>query len=80
VYTKAPVLYFPYALLYSVTWLQEVLFRLLNRTPFLTRYRLVSSQKNIRYVNSKIADRLRWSPIVSFNEAAASIIDYESSK
>jgi 2-alkyl-3-oxoalkanoate reductase len=80
VYSGSPVIYFPYPLLYSITWLQEVLFGILKTSPFLTRYRLVSSQKNIRYDNSRIADRLQWSPGVSFNEAASAIIDYERSK
>jgi 2-alkyl-3-oxoalkanoate reductase len=80
VYHGSPVIYFPYPILYSITWLQELLCRLLKRAPFLTRYRLVSSQRNIRYDNSRIAERLQWSPRVSFNEAASAIIHHERSK
>jgi nucleoside-diphosphate-sugar epimerase len=80
VYHGSPVIYFPYSVLYSITWLQEGLCGLLKKAPFLTRYRLVSSQRNIRYDNSRITDRLHWSPRVSFNEAAAKIIDHERTK
>jgi nucleoside-diphosphate-sugar epimerase/predicted dehydrogenase len=79
-YPKSWTFYFPYGLFYSIVWCQEVVFRFLKKKPFLTRYRLVSSQRNIRYDSLKIADRLHWSPRVSFNEAVSVIIDHERPK
>jgi predicted dehydrogenase/nucleoside-diphosphate-sugar epimerase len=76
-YPKAWKLYFPYTLLYFIVWCQEALFHILKRKPFLTRYRLVSSQKNIRYENSKIINKLNWNPKVSFAGAVSAIIDHE---
>jgi predicted dehydrogenase/nucleoside-diphosphate-sugar epimerase len=76
-YPKAPVFYFPFSLLYAVTWAQEVLFRTLKRNPFLTRYRLISSQRNISYDSSKIVDTLAWQPRVSVDDAILNIVDFE---
>jgi predicted dehydrogenase/nucleoside-diphosphate-sugar epimerase len=79
-YPEAWKFYFPYSLLYFIIWCQEVLFSALKRKPFLTRYRLVSSQKNIRYENSKIINKLNWNPKVSFAGAVSAIIDHEKNK
>lgn len=79
-YPKSLIIYFPYSLLDFITWSQEVLCRLLKREPFLTRYRLISSQRNIRYDNSKIINELDWKPHVSFDEAISMIINYERNK
>ena len=76
-YPKAWKFYFPYSLLYFIIWCQEVLFRALKRKPFLTRYRLVSSQRNIKYDNSKIVNKLNWNPKVSFAGAVSALMDYE---
>jgi len=76
-YPKAYRFYFPYALMYFLVWCQEVLCRLLKRKPFLTRYRLISSQRNIKYDNSKIVKKLKWHPQVSFPEAVSAILDRE---
>jgi nucleoside-diphosphate-sugar epimerase len=75
-YPKTVVLYIPYGLLYAATWVQELLCRLWGRGPFLTRYRLTSSQKQIRYDNSKIVRMLAWKPRVTF-EDSVSIIEKE---
>jgi nucleoside-diphosphate-sugar epimerase len=66
----ARILYLPAGLLSAATGLQEALFGLLKRTPVLTRYRLLSSQRNVRYDSSKITTLLQWSPAVAFEEAA----------
>ncbi len=79
-YPKAWKFYFPYSLLYFIIWCQEVLFSALKRKPFLTRYRLVSSQRNIRYDNSKIVNKLNWNPKVSFAGAVTRIIEHEKHK
>lgn len=79
-YPKSLIIYFPYSLFYFITWSQEVLCRILKREPFLTRYRLTSSQRNIRYDNSKIMKKLNWTPMVSFDEAIAEILEFEKNK
>lgn len=76
-YPKSLIFYFPYSLMYAMTWGQEVLFRIMKRNPVLTRYRLVSSQKNIAYDNSKIVDKLAWQSNISIDEAIAAIINFE---
>lgn len=47
-------LYVPYGLLFGITWIQERLLGALRREPFLTTYRLVSSQRQVFYDSSKI--------------------------
>lgn len=79
-YPKAFTFYFPYSLMYAMTWWQEIVFGFLKRRPVLTRYRLTSSQRNIRYVNSKIIKELNWNSRVSFDQAVSAIIDYENTK
>lgn len=77
---RARVLYFPFGLLYSIVFGQEILCRLMRRGPFLTRYRLISSQRNIRYDNSRIKKVLGWEPQVTFKEAVQAIVDYEKKR
>lgn len=72
-YPHYSVFSIPYFLLSGVTAIQEILLRLLRRKPFLTRYRLASSQKRIYFDNSKIAISLNWRPKVLFDEAVKSI-------
>lgn len=74
IYPSSRTAYFPLSVVIGITFIQEVLCKLLGRAPFLTRYRLLSSQKDIRYDSSKIAEYLEWSPLVSFEEAAETIV------
>jgi nucleoside-diphosphate-sugar epimerase len=67
-------------MLYTTVFFQEILTRLLKRAPFLTRYRLISSQKNIRYDSSKIQNELGWTSACSTKEAFERIIEFESSR
>ncbi len=46
----------------------------------MTRYRLTSSQKKVRYDNSKIVEKLKWQPKVSIDEAIARTINFENNK
>ncbi len=78
-YPKSMIIYFPYSILYFITWTQELALRLLKKKPFLTRYRLISSQRNIRYDNSQLMKILRWAPIVSSDKAINSILEFEKS-
>lgn len=73
-YPHSHLIYFPYWLLYGLTWVQEQVFRVLRRPPFLTTYRLVSSQRPIRYDSSKIAHMIGWRPRVTFDQAVAELV------
>ncbi len=79
-YPNAFVVYFPYMLLSAIIWGQEILFRILKRSPFLTRYRLISSQRNVRYDNSKIKATIQWSPVIKMDEAVDAILKFEKNK
>ena len=73
-YPNARFILFPYKLLYFLIYLQEVLFGLLRRKPYLTRYRLESSQKDVRYQSSKIKNLLEWVPPFCADEAIERIL------
>jgi len=79
-YPKAHYFYIPYGFIYLTVFFQEVLLKLLKRKPFLTRYRLTSSQKNIIYDSSKIKTGLGWKPTISLRDAIGEILAYETAK
>jgi nucleoside-diphosphate-sugar epimerase len=79
-YPKAHYLYIPYKLLYLTVFVQELLLKMLGRKPFLTRYRLTSSQKNIIYDASKIRNELNWEPTISAKKGLEKILEYEMTK
>jgi nucleoside-diphosphate-sugar epimerase len=72
-YPKATVLYCPMSLLLTLTWLQEKVLALLGKQPILTVYRLVSSQRRIRYSASKIEETTGWRSRIGFQQGAAEI-------
>jgi nucleoside-diphosphate-sugar epimerase len=76
----AKVLYFPYSLMYAVTWLQERVLDLMKRRPGLSCYRLTSSQKTVIYDGSYIAQHLGWRPNVSVAAAMSGLVAAERSK
>ncbi len=67
-YPEATVIYCPMSLLIALTWLQEKLIAILGKRPFLTVYRLMSSQKRVRYSASKIEKAIGWRSHVSFDQ------------
>jgi nucleoside-diphosphate-sugar epimerase len=69
-YPQALVIYCPMSLLIAVTWLQERVLRLLGKTPYFTLYRLLSSQKRVRYSTSKIETAICWRSHIRFEEGA----------
>jgi len=73
-YPKATVIYCPMPLLLALTWLQEKLLAILGKQPFLTVYRLVSSQKRVRYGTSKIENAIGWQSRIRFEQGAAQIL------
>lgn len=74
---KAKYIYFPYPLFYVTVFFQEILIKMLKRNPFLTRYRLTSSQKNISYDSTKIQKELNWKPPNGIEDAINNVIDFE---
>jgi nucleoside-diphosphate-sugar epimerase len=73
-YPRATVIYCPMFLLLFLTWLQERLLTTLGKQPFLTVYRLVSSQKRVRYSASKIEHAIGWRSRLRFDQAAEQLI------
>lgn len=78
IYPKALFLYFPSPLLYGLCYLQQGIFHLMKRKPFLTAYRLRSSQKNVSYDGTRLSTEFRWQPRVSVSEAFDKVIHHES--
>jgi predicted dehydrogenase/nucleoside-diphosphate-sugar epimerase len=76
-YPDSRYIYIPYRLLCLIVFIQEMTFKILKRKPFLTRYRLKSSQKNIIYNASKIREQLNWNPPVSVKEGLDRLFEYE---
>jgi len=66
---RSRVVYLPYPLVLIATTVQEGLFRLVRRTPFLTRYRLKSSQCRALIDGARIRRLLEWTPSVTFPDA-----------
>jgi len=77
-YPKAHYLYVPYGLLYLTVFIQELLLKMLGRKPFLTRYRLTASQKNIIYDASSITKELGWNPSVTASQALEHVYEFET--
>jgi predicted dehydrogenase/nucleoside-diphosphate-sugar epimerase len=79
-YPAAKYIYLPYTLFYGIVYLQEIMIEMLKRSPFLTRYRLVSSQKKISYDSSRIRNDLKWSPPATMQDTYEKVIHYERNK
>lgn len=77
IYPGALFLTLPYRILYLFVYAQEVLFNIIHTPPFLTRYRLESSQKEIVYSGEKICTELDWIPPVSLEGALSRMVEYE---
>lgn len=79
-YPKAIFLYLPYSLLYIIAFFQEIIFGLLKRQPYFTRYRLISSQRSVVYDSSKIKRYLDWNPATTLREAIGKVLTYEQTR
>jgi len=79
-YPNAKYIYLPYFMFYGIVYLQEIMINMLKRSPFLTRYRLVSSQKKISYDSSRIRNELKWTPPATMQDAYEKVIHYERNK
>lgn len=76
-YPKASFVYIPYAICYCIVSWQVVLMKLLSRHPFLTPYRLISSQRKIQYDSTKLQQDLNWNSFCSFYIFIDRICAYE---
>jgi predicted dehydrogenase/nucleoside-diphosphate-sugar epimerase len=79
-YPDAKYFYLPYTMFYGIVYLQEIMLGMLKRNPFLTRYRIVSSQKKVSYDASKLRNELRWNPPASMQVSYDKVIEYERSR
>ncbi len=79
-YPGASVSYIPLALLYKVVQFQEILTSIMGRNPFLTRYRLTSSQRQVIYDSSKLERLLDWAPPFTIEDGIDAVLRYEKSK
>jgi nucleoside-diphosphate-sugar epimerase/predicted dehydrogenase len=79
-YPDAHYIYIPYKFLNLIVLIQEITFKILKRHPFLTRYRLKSSQKNITYDCSLIRRELEWNPTISGEDGLQRILAHEIGK
>jgi nucleoside-diphosphate-sugar epimerase len=73
-YPRATVTYCPMPLLLTLTRLQEKLLSIIGKRPFLSVYRLASSQKRIRYDTSKITKAIGWRSRILFEQGAEELI------
>ncbi len=76
-YPEARVVYIPYRALHEIVRLQERLTAVMGRKPFLTRYRLKSSQNRIVYDSSKIDRTYGWKPPLTLAEGIEAVLEYE---
>ncbi len=76
-YPEATYFYLPYSLFYGIVYLQELMLGMLKRNPFLTRYRVVSSQKKVSYDASRIRNELQWTPPATMQDTYEKVMQYE---
>lgn len=65
---KRKIIYFPYSLLVLCVVLQEVVFKLIRKKPYLTRYRLAASQREINFSTTNIKKDIAWEPRMSIDD------------
>jgi len=75
-YPSAKFFYIPFTLLYWVVAVQEALMKLIKKKPFLTTYRLQSSQNTIEYTPEKLIQQLHWNPSVPMRQALDEILQH----
>jgi nucleoside-diphosphate-sugar epimerase len=75
-YPRATVIYCPLVLLHTLIWLQELPFAILRKPAPLSMYRLLSSQKSVRYSTRKLQAAIGWCPRIRFEEAAELMLQH----
>ena len=79
-YPGAIMIYVPMPLLVALTWMQEKVLACLGKKPFLTVYRLASSQNRIRYSTSRIEYAIGWRSRIKFEQGVEQLIRYFSER
>lgn len=80
IYPWAMFFNFPYTFLYMSVCFYELLMKIIGKEPFLTRYRLKSSQNQIVYDGTKICGELDWAPPVLLDDALNNVVEYEKQR
>lgn len=80
VYVDSFIIYFPFTLLKMLVYFQERLCLALKMAPFLSRYRLISSQKAVFYDSSLIVNDLGWNSPITVETAFNNLIAYEKDR
>lgn len=80
IHSNSRTVYIPLRLLKILVFLQEKAFRAIKRRPFLTLYRLNSSQNPVVYEAGKISRELGWRPPVSTQTAFSTLIQYAAGR
>lgn len=80
IYPGSRFFYMPYSAFYSLVLFQEILTKLMGRRPFLTRYRINSSQRPIIYSSRRIMDELGWKPPHTMTQAMEATLSYEQGR
>ncbi len=75
---KRKLIYFPYYLLLLCTMIQEVGFKIIKKKPFLTRYRLMASQREITFSTEAIRKDLLWHPSESIRDQLSLCLNNDS--
>jgi 2-alkyl-3-oxoalkanoate reductase len=76
-YPRSLFIYIPYTIALWTVSFQELLTNLLGCRAFLTTYRLISSQKNVRYSANRLLKDLMWVQRLPTRNAITRILDYE---
>jgi nucleoside-diphosphate-sugar epimerase len=71
---RAIVIYCPMSLLLALTWLQEKLVAILGKQSPLTVYRVMSSQKRVRYSTSNIENVIGWRSRMGFEQGVEQLM------
>ncbi len=80
IYPWALFINFPYTFLYMSIYFYELLMKIIGKEPFLTRYRLESSQKQVVYDGTKICRELDWVAPVSLDNALNNVVENEKQR
>lgn len=73
IYGKGLTIYIPYFLIYVGTIALESLSKIIGRPPFLTRYRLIASQRDVVFDTTRIRKDLGWKPYLSLEQGLRNV-------
>jgi len=79
-YPRSLCVFVPLNFFSAIVATQEKMAGLLRMKPFLTSYRLASSQNPVLYSASKICADLGWYPFFTFEEAVSRIVAHQQQK